>query len=147
MEYSPRSTSFILVERLLEWEQLILHSLRPTHVPGKLLICHGAMCLQMSECSIRRQFRKSRRSLARQRSISSPQKPTLIAQLIIRRTCLAQHSPLRFYPDRTDPYGNKARPGKRTQSSPVTKQRLYRWIVDAITLTYSSLCLQCPIGV
>ncbi len=61
---------------------------------------------------------KSRRSLARQRSISSPQKPTLIAQLIIRRTWLAQHSPLRFYPDRTDPYGNKAGQGKRTQSSP-----------------------------
>ncbi len=37
--------------------------------------------------------------------------------------------------------------GKRTKGRPVTKQRLSRWIVDAITLAYSSLGLHCPIGV
>ncbi len=37
--------------------------------------------------------------------------------------------------------------GGHTKGHPVTKQRLSRWIVDAITLAYSSLCLQCPIGV
>ncbi len=37
--------------------------------------------------------------------------------------------------------------GNRTKGHPVTKQRLSRWIVDAIMLAYSSLGLQCPIGV
>ncbi|KAL0186170.1 hypothetical protein M9458_017840, partial [Cirrhinus mrigala] len=36
--------------------------------------------------------------------------------------------------------------GGRNKGCPVTKQRLSRWIVDAITLAYSSLGLQCPIG-
>ncbi|KAI2647798.1 hypothetical protein H4Q32_031262 [Labeo rohita] len=33
------------------------------------------------------------------------------------------------------------------KGQPVTKQRLSRWIVDAIALAYSSLGLECPIGV
>ncbi len=33
------------------------------------------------------------------------------------------------------------------QEGPVTKQGISRWLVDAITLAYSSLGLQCPIGV
>ncbi len=37
--------------------------------------------------------------------------------------------------------------GNRTKGRPVTKQRLSRWIVDAITLACSSLGLHCPIGV
>ncbi|KAI2646365.1 Gag-Pol polyprotein [Labeo rohita] len=37
--------------------------------------------------------------------------------------------------------------GGRNKGHPVTKQRLSRWIVDAITLAYSFLGLQCPIGV
>ncbi len=37
--------------------------------------------------------------------------------------------------------------GKRTTGCPVTKQRLSRWIVDAITLAYSSLGLYFPTGV
>ncbi len=37
--------------------------------------------------------------------------------------------------------------GNRTEGRPVTKQRLSRWIVDAITLPYSSLGLHCSIGV
>ncbi len=37
--------------------------------------------------------------------------------------------------------------GDRTTGSPVTKQRLSRWIIDAITLAYSSLGQQCPMGV
>ncbi|KAL0183542.1 hypothetical protein M9458_019238, partial [Cirrhinus mrigala] len=37
--------------------------------------------------------------------------------------------------------------GGRNKGHPVTKQRLSRWIVDAIRLAYSSLGLQCPIGV
>ncbi len=37
--------------------------------------------------------------------------------------------------------------GNRAKGSPVTKQIISRWLVDAITLAYSSLGLQCPIGV
>ncbi len=37
--------------------------------------------------------------------------------------------------------------GNRTKGHPVTKQRLSKWIVDAVMLAYSSLGLQCPIGV
>ncbi len=34
----------------------------------------------------------------------------------------------------------------RAKGSPVTKQRISRWLVDVIKLAYSSLGLQCPIG-
>ncbi len=37
--------------------------------------------------------------------------------------------------------------GNRVKGHPVTKQRLSKWIVDAVMLAYSSLGLQCPIGV
>jgi hypothetical protein len=37
--------------------------------------------------------------------------------------------------------------GDRTKGSPVTKQRISRWLVDAIALAYSSLGFQSPIGV
>ncbi len=37
--------------------------------------------------------------------------------------------------------------GNRAKGHPVTKQRLSKWIVDAVMLAYSSLGLQCPIGV
>ncbi len=37
--------------------------------------------------------------------------------------------------------------GNRAKGGPVTKQRISRWLVDAITLAYSSLGLQCPIRV
>ncbi len=37
--------------------------------------------------------------------------------------------------------------GNRAKGGPVTKQGIYRWLVDAITLAYSPLGLQCPIGV
>ncbi len=37
--------------------------------------------------------------------------------------------------------------GGRTKGSPVTKQKLSRWIIDTITLSYSSLGQQCPMGV
>ncbi len=37
--------------------------------------------------------------------------------------------------------------GNHAKGHPVTNQRIYRWLVDAITLAYSSLGLQCPIGV
>ncbi len=37
--------------------------------------------------------------------------------------------------------------GNRTKGHPVTKQRVSKWIVDAVMLAYSSLGLQCPIGV
>ncbi len=37
--------------------------------------------------------------------------------------------------------------GNRTKGHPVTKQRFSKWIVDAVMLAYSSLGLQCPIGV
>lgn len=37
--------------------------------------------------------------------------------------------------------------GGRTKGSSVSKQRLSRWIVEAIALCYSSMGLECPIGV
>ncbi len=37
--------------------------------------------------------------------------------------------------------------GNRVKGGPVTKQIISRWLVDAILLSYSSLGLQCPIGV
>ncbi len=37
--------------------------------------------------------------------------------------------------------------GNRTKGRPVTKQKLPRWIVNTITLAYSSFGLHCPIGV
>ncbi len=37
--------------------------------------------------------------------------------------------------------------GNCTKGHPVMKQRLSKWIVDAVMLAYSSLGLQCPIGV
>ncbi len=37
--------------------------------------------------------------------------------------------------------------GCHTKGSPVTKQRLSRWIIDAIKLAYSSLGQLCPMGV
>ncbi len=37
--------------------------------------------------------------------------------------------------------------GNCAKGHPVTKQRLSKWIVDAVMLAYSSLGLQCPIGV
>ncbi len=37
--------------------------------------------------------------------------------------------------------------GNRAKGGPVTKPRISRWLVDAITLAYSSSGLQCPIGV
>ncbi len=37
--------------------------------------------------------------------------------------------------------------GNCTNGGPVTKQGISRWLVDAIILAYSSLGLQCPIGV
>ncbi len=37
--------------------------------------------------------------------------------------------------------------GNRAKGGPVTKQIIFRWLVGAITLAYSSSGLQCPIGV
>ncbi len=37
--------------------------------------------------------------------------------------------------------------GNRAKGGPVTKQRISRWLVDAITLAYSSVGSRCPIGV
>ncbi len=37
--------------------------------------------------------------------------------------------------------------GNHAKGGPVMKQKISRWLVDAITLVYSSLGLQCPIGV
>ncbi len=62
---------FILAERLLEWAQLNLRSLRAAHLPGRLNqgadSYLGAMSPQRSGCSIRRWFRRSGRPLARQK--------------------------------------------------------------------------------
>ncbi len=76
---------FSLVECFLEWVQLNLRSLKVMHVQGRLN--QGAdMLSQKTGRSTRKWFRKSGRSLARQRSTALPQKTTFIAQLISRRT-------------------------------------------------------------
>ncbi len=68
-----------MLKSLLEWAYLNLWLLRAAHVPG--ILNQGAVTsLQRSGYSTHRWFRKSGRSLARQRSTSSPQKTTLTAQ-------------------------------------------------------------------
>ncbi len=58
---------------------------------------------------------------------------------------------LRIYFERSTPFRHTEQLfvsfGNRAKGHPVTKQRLSKWIVDAIMLAYSSLGLQCPIGV
>ncbi len=58
---------------------------------------------------------------------------------------------LRIYFERSAPFRRTEQLfvsfGNRTKGHPVTKQRLSKWIVDAVMLAYSSLGLQCPIGV
>ncbi|XP_048019539.1 uncharacterized protein LOC125250806 [Megalobrama amblycephala] len=58
---------------------------------------------------------------------------------------------LRTYVERSQPFRQSDQLfvcfGGRTKGSPVSKQRLSRWIVDAINLCYSSLGADCPIGV
>ncbi|KAL0161520.1 hypothetical protein M9458_045245, partial [Cirrhinus mrigala] len=58
---------------------------------------------------------------------------------------------LRMYIERSAPFRQSDQLfvcfGGRNKGHPVTKQRLSRWIVDAITLAYSSLGLECPVGV
>ncbi len=58
---------------------------------------------------------------------------------------------LRIYFERSAPFRHTEQLfvsfGNRTKGHPVTKQRLSKWIVDAVMLAYSSLGLQCPIGV
>ncbi len=58
---------------------------------------------------------------------------------------------LRIYFERSAPFRRTVQLfvsfGNRAKGHPVTKQRLSKWIVDAVMLAYSSLGLQCPIGV
>ncbi len=58
---------------------------------------------------------------------------------------------LRIYFERSAPFRHTEQLfvsfGNRTKGHPVTKQRLSKWIVEAVMLAYSSLGLQCPIGV
>ncbi len=58
---------------------------------------------------------------------------------------------LRIYFERSAPFRRTDQLfvsfGNRAKGHPVTKQRLSKWIVDAVMLAYSSLGLQCPIGV
>ncbi len=58
---------------------------------------------------------------------------------------------LRIYFERSAPFRHAEQVfvtfGNRAKGNPVTKQRLSKWIVDAVMLAYSSLGLQCPIGV
>ncbi len=58
---------------------------------------------------------------------------------------------LRIYFERSAPFRHTKQLfvsfGNHAKGHPVTKQRLSKWIVDAVMLAYSSLGLQCPIGV
>ncbi len=57
---------------------------------------------------------------------------------------------LKAYIERSASYRNSEQLfvgiGNRAKGGPVTKQRISRWLVDAITIAYSSSGLQCPIG-
>ncbi len=70
-----------------------------------------------------------------------------------RALLLSRYSLLTFYIyiERSTPFRQSEQLfmcfGGHTKGSPFTKQRLSRWIIDAITLAYSSLGQQCPIGV
>ncbi len=113
---------FEMVRRLLDWAHLKLRSLRAAHVPG-MLNQRADMSPQTSGCSTHKRFRKSWRSLARQRSTSLPQNTTLTIELIFRRARMrwprnGWEPPLiRFSPDHSDPPGNQARQGTQTQSA------------------------------
>ncbi len=56
---------------------------------------------------------------------------------------------LRIYFERSAPFRRTEQLfvsfGNRAKGHPVTKQRLSKWIVDAVMLAYSSLGLQCPL--
>ncbi len=56
---------------------------------------------------------------------------------------------LRVYIERSDSYRKSEQLffgfGNRAKGGPVTKQGISRWLVDAITLAYSSVGFQCPI--
>ncbi len=58
---------------------------------------------------------------------------------------------LRIYFERSAPFRHAEQLfvsfGNHANGHPVTKQRLSKWIVDAVMLAYSSLGLQCPIAV
>ncbi len=64
---------------------------------------------------------------------------------------LCQVRALRIYIEHSAPFRQSEQLfvcfGGRTKGSPVTKQSIYRWLVDAIALAYSSLSLQSPVGV
>ncbi len=66
-------------------------------------------------------------------------------------TLLCPVRALRIYFERSAPFRRTEQLfvsfGNRAKGNPVTKQRLSKWIVDAVMLAYSSLGLQCPIGV
>ncbi len=71
--------------------------------------------------------------------------------LISRRFFLCPIRAFKIYFERSAPFRQLEQLfvcfGGRTKGSPVTKQRLSRWIIDAIKLAYSSLGQLCPMGV
>ncbi len=118
---------FVLVERLLEWAQLNLRSLRAAHVPGKLN--QGADMLSRSKVpseewmlhpqtvqKIWKIFGKAEVDLFASRQFSLP---SLLFQGQGRiGPRLAQPPSLCFSPDRSDSTGNQANQGTGTQGSP-----------------------------
>ncbi len=80
----------------------------------------GTTSPQRSGCSTHWRFRKSVRSLARQRSTSSPQIQLSLPNLFFEEQgCvvprMAQPPPVCFSPDRSDPSGNQASQGAQAQ--------------------------------
>ncbi len=59
--------------------------------------------------------------------------------------------PLKIYIERSASYRKSEQLfvdfSNRDKGGPVMKQRIYRWLVDAITLVYSSMGSRCPIGI
>ncbi len=114
---------FVLVERLLEWAQLNLRSLKAAHVPGKLN--QGANMFSRSkvpseEWMLHPQMvqkiweifgRGGSRPLRLKREFSLP---NLLFQGRVGPR-LAQPPSLSFSPDRSEPVGNQANQGTGTQ--------------------------------
>ncbi len=138
---------FILAERLLRWAQLNLCSLRATHVRGKLNL--GADMLSRSnvpsdEWTLHPQTVQEIWGIsADQRSNSSPQKTTLIAKLIFRRTWMrlpmtGPTSTFTLSPDYPDLAGNQANQGTEAMKNIVMLGaplwRNQHWFVELVRL-------------
>ncbi len=116
---------FTLVERLLEWAQHNLRSLRATHVPGKLnqrIDMLSRSNISSEEWTPSASASGDMRDLWQGRCQPfRPQKTTLTAWHILRRTwmrwpTIGPTSSFMHFPNRSDPSGHQTNQGTQTQS-------------------------------